>query len=349
MTEKPECGSLRAGDLDGFVNRWLEVFLADKPWIRGAYRVGSTAELPSDARIDSCSDIDVMLVTDGCEKREKPGKIPVSGQVIEATYLPWDEIGDAERSLANYHIAHGLHLRRVLFDRDGSLTALCESVAKEFSKPERIRARVKGVIEKIEAGLSGFPEAGKPYARLTSLAFNAGIMAHAVLVAAQKNPTVRTRYKAVRDVLAPIGEEQAHEELLAVAGCADITPSEARGFVNRMAELFDEVSPVRRTRFFFTSDLEPEMRPSAVDDMLEMIEGVLARECMFWVVATYCRLLQQAEADAPDIYARYLPGLEELSRRLGVGTPEGERARIDAIRSALPGVSALADRIVERA
>jgi len=324
---------MKAKDLFPFLTPWLKSFLAEHPFVTGAYLAGSAAELGPEDDLSDCSDIDVMLVIEG-EARPKPGKLPYRGAVIEGTYIPWSQIEDPERALSDYHIAHALHLGRILYDRDGRLTRLCAHVAAEFSKPERILQRVDSVIAKIERNLSGFDPSLPLFNRFTALLFSAGVMAHAVLVAVQKNPTVRMRYRATSAVLE--GRPDAQEFLLETAGFADITPSEARRFVYRMADLFDLMSPRCKTAFPFTSDLQPEMRKSAVDDALSLIDQGLHRESLFWTCATFSRLMQQAHADAPDIYAKWTNAFEQHAARVMPICPQKQLAHAELILDALP-------------
>jgi len=332
---------MQAKDLAAYLAPWLEEFIAAHPFVTGAYLAGSAAEKAPEDEIAGCSDIDVMLTIEG-EARPKPGKIPHGGFVIEGTYIPWAQIADPEAALADYHIAHGLFRSRILCDADGRLTALCEKVRAEFSKPDRILQRVDGVIAKIENGLNGFDPQLPLHNRFMGLAFSAGIMAHAVLVAAQKNPTVRMRYRAAHEILAP----EMQEFLLKTAGFADITPDEARIYALKMGELFDLVSPRCKTVYPFTGDLQPEMKKSAVDDALALIDQGLHRETMFWTCATFCRLMMQAAADAPQIHAQWTSAFEALSRRIGICTPEQQSARIALIRAALPGLRRLSESII---
>lgn len=336
---------MTAKDIPKFLAPWLENFLRENPFIRGAYLAGSVAELHPDDEIGSCSDIDIMMPIDS-PARDKPGKIPYNSFIIEGTFIPWGELRDPERSMANYHVAHGLHHNLVLADQTGELTALCEYIAAEFPKPERIRARVDNVITKIESNLNGFRTDVPVERQCMGLLFTAGILTHAVLVAAMRNPTVRMRYRAVRDVLIPAGRSAEYEELMRVAGFADFTAEEAETYLADMASLFDAVEPLRRTRFPFTSDLCAEMRPTAVDDLSTMIRSGSHRETLFWLCATYTRLMQQAAYDAPELYNEEMPSFLRLMKRVGLGTPEARLRRAEAIRAALPGIRALCEQII---
>ena len=126
------------------------------------------------------------------------------------------------------------------------------------------------------------------------------------------------------------------EMLLRAAGFADITPDEARAFALQTGELFDIVSPLCKTAYPFTSDLQAEMRSSVVDGALELIGKGMHRETMFWTCATFCRLMMQSAADAPDIFAAWQRPFCILAQRVGAGTPMQQRKRISDIRMSLP-------------
>lgn len=337
---------MQAKHLTEFLAPWLEQFLADHPFVVGAYLAGSAAELGPEEDLADCSDIDVMLVIEG-QPRPKPGKIPYGIAVIEGSYVPWSSIDDPEKALADYHLAHGLHHGRILYDKDGRLCKLCAQVAAEFAKPERVRQRVDSVIRKIEANLDSFDPNAPRYTRAMGLLFAAGIMVHAVLVAAQKNPTVRMRYRAAREVLKE--RPEAMEMLLEAAGFSDLSPSSARQAVMQMSALFDTMCPHCKTQFPFTSDLQPEMRKSAVDDALSLIDSGLHRESMFWTLATFCRLMLQASADKPELIGVWNGTFTyEMAAmaKVNMESADSQLQRIEAIRGALPALRSLCDEIV---
>lgn len=334
---------MKANELRAFLMPWLESFVQEHPFVTGAYLAGSTAELAPEADLAGCSDIDIMLTIDD-EPRLKPGKIPCGGYVIEGTYISKSSIADPQAALADYHIAHGLHHGHILLDRDGRLGMLCAAVAAEFALPQRIEQRIESTLAKIEGNLRGYDCSLPLCNRMMGLCFSAGILCHSVLVAGQKNPTVRMRYQATQRLLAARPEGQ--ELLLRTAGFADITPQEARAFVLEMAALFDLVSPRCKTAFPFTGDLLPDMRKSAVDDSLALIEKGLHRETMFWTCATFARLMAQARADLPELYAEWMPTLEHLAGRIGLDSVQAEQARIAGIRATFAPVRALCAEII---
>lgn len=333
---------MQASQLSSFLAPWLRAYADAHPQLMGAYLAGSAAELSPEDTISACSDIDIMLLLDA-DAGEKPGKIPYKGYVIEGTHVLYETVAVPDGALSDYHLAHGLSRGRILLDRDGRLTALSAAVAKEFAKPERIWARIDNVFSRIDRNLTGYDPAAPLPQRMMGLLFSAGILCHAVLVAAGKNPTIRMRYRATQQLDNP----PLQEALLSAAGFGSITREQTSALLCDMAALFDTVAPACKTPFPFTGDLQPQMRKSAVDDLLALLQQGLQREAMFWICATGTRLMVQAHADLPSAYAQALPWLQAVAEAIGLGSLQAERRRIDQIREAMPVIRSYCQSIIE--
>ena len=68
-----------------------------------------------------------------------------------------------------------------------------------------------------------------------------------LLVAALRNPTVRLRYAAVRDVLKEYNQEEIYEELLRLLGCKDMSAEQAMIHLNGLTRTFDAASAIAKT------------------------------------------------------------------------------------------------------
>ena len=296
------------------------------PGVVGAFFHGSITALPDDAELPSTSDVDVMLVLDGPEPPVKPGKFVYHGVLLEVSYLPAGQVRSATEVLGQYHLAGSFRYPSVIFDPTGHLTDLNAAVARDFARREWVVRRCQHAQDRILTNLASIrPDDPFPN-QVTSWLFATGVTTHLPLVAGLQNPTVRTRYLAVRSLLARYGKLAFYESLLDLLGCATMTPDRARHHLAAREVAFDAASTGVRTRFFFAADLSQAARPVAIDGSRDLIERGDHREAVFWMTATYARCQQVFLADAPALAARYDPGFAELTGDLGIRSfPDLER------------------------
>ena len=114
-----------ASDARAVAAGWVAGHAAEVPGYLGALLGGSLAWLPDDAELPATSDVDVMVVTDDPDATAGRSKRRHGGVLLEATVLPWWQLGSPERVLASYHLA-GLFRTpaTILADPSGRLAAL---------------------------------------------------------------------------------------------------------------------------------------------------------------------------------------------------------------------------------
>jgi hypothetical protein len=324
--------------------RWIAEHAASIPGFAGAFVSGSAAWLPGDAELPPASDVDVMVVTADDDPPPKLGKFRWEGVLVEVTYLSWAQLPSAEAVLTSYHLAAALRNDTVIADPTGRLARLHAATAAEFAGRSWVRRRCRNAEQRIVDGLGALDRTSSPHDRVTAWLFPTGITTHVLLTAGLRNPTVRKRYAAARGLLGEYGLSGAYEELLCLLGCADMTPARAGHHLRAMTEVFDATALRSRTPFVFASDITAAARPIAVDGSRALIAQGLHREAVFWIVATYARCLKILAADAPDAYADFTPGFEELLADLGIATDLTRRAQ--DVLDHLPRLRRLTETII---
>lgn len=317
------------------------------PGVLAAYCVGSAADLPPDAPLPAGSDFDVMAVVSAADAAAKPGKMLLDGALVEVSLMPWSALEDIDSAKVDYHIAHGLRREGcVLWDPKGLLAPVQREIARDFASPAMIRRRVRNARDKAGRALLCFDESAPSPQRLNGWLFPAGVLAQAVLVAAQRNPTVRRRYADAKAVLEEYGLAARYEPLLALSGFDAVTPAQALEQCQALAVVFDDAASAAATPFFFSSDITALARPLSVDGSFAMIAKGLHREAMFWIAATFARCEMMLLADAPALAARHQPAFGRLRELLGVPTPADEARRAQAILCWLPALDAVTEAII---
>lgn len=328
---------------------WISNHASKAPGFQGAYISGSTVGMPDEALLPVGSDIDLIVVIEDAEPPLKLGKFVYEDALLEVTYLSLRQLASYEEVLTNYHLAGSFRMNTIISDPTGCLAELQRQVSSRFAEEFWVRRRCEDVMSKIRNGLQqNLPSSSPLHDRVNAWLFPTGVMTHLLLVAALRNPTVRKRYAASREVLATYDSTgRVHGELLALLGCENITAERVRGHVMALAETFDFAASAARTPFFFSSDITPASRQIAIDGSLELIDSGLHREAVFWIAATFARCHNILTADAPlEVSQRCMPAFENLLADLGALTDEERRKRADEALRYLPKLQQIAELIM---
>ena len=326
---------------------WVGRHASRREGFRGAYFSGSTVGLPSEAELPAGSDVDVVVVALKAEPGLDSGKFVHRDTLLEATYLPWGQIASVEEVLASYHLAGGFRSDTIIADPTGQLRRLQTAVSSRFAEEVWVRRRCQDAQRKIERGLRGIDPSAPWHDQVAAWLFPTGVTTHVLLVAALRNPTVRLRYLAAREVLVEYGHLGLYADLLQLLGCAEIGPQRVERHLHALADTFDAAAAAARTRFFFSSDITPAARRIAIDASGDLVRSGHHREAVFWMVATFARCHKILAADAPEAVRRaLLPAFDELLADLGITSTENLLARASSVLRFLPTLWATTEAIL---
>lgn len=327
--------------------RWVLEEMGSLSGLCGAYTAGSTNWLSEDANLPTISDLDIMVLAADANHAGRRNKVIYQGILLEVSYLRSDRFQAPEQILGDYHLAPSFRMTKILFDPSGHLAALLPAVALNYAKRQWVLERCNQATGKVLEHLR--PDGGEAGldAQVVSCLFAAGITTHVLLVAGLRNPTVRRRYVAVRELLAEYGQLDFHETMLELLGAAEISPARVHNHLAALAEIFDAAAKAIRTPFPFASDISESARPLALDASAELIACGYHREAMFWIAVTHSRCRQVLTADAPGKWEKIFEGnYRELLADLGLSTFDDVRRRRAEIERVLPQVCDLAEKII---
>ncbi len=297
---------------------WVEAEGKYTPGFSGAFFHGSVNWLHDEDQLAPTSDLDIMLVLEDEHPPTKPGKFVYRGQLLEISYIPASALTTPQQVLGEYNLAGSFHTLSVIADPTGKLTELQRAVAAEYAHEEWVRTRAWQARDKVIDRLGSIARPAPFHEHVMNWLFGTGVMTHVLLVAGLRNPTVRLRYMAVRDLLLDYDRLDYHETLLAALGCANLSQPTVDAHMDRLAIAYDAAAEVIRTPFFFSTDFEPLSRPIAIDGSRELIQQGYHREAIFWMAATYSRCMMVFHADAPRLLDQYDPAYLALLTDLGV-------------------------------
>jgi hypothetical protein len=324
--------------------RWVAGNAAAIPVFAGAFLSGSVIWLPAEHELPASSDVDVQVVTDG-DPPPKLGKLAYSGALVEVSFLSWKQLGPAERVLASYHLAGSFRTDTLLADPTGRLAGLRDRVAGEWAAPAWVRRRCEDAERRILDRLDEVDPARPLHDQVMAWLFATGLTTHVLLTAGLRNPTVRLRYLAARELLDEHGQLGFHRELLGQLGCADLSRASVEHHLEAMTAAFDATAAAR-SPLPFAADITAAARPVAVDGSRELVANGDHREAVFWIVATYSRCLALLDADAPALLPAFQAGFGALLADLGIAFPADLPHRSRQLRAFLPRLTEVRDAIL---
>jgi hypothetical protein len=315
--------------------------------VRGAYTGGSTNWLPDNSELTATSDLDIMLVVADPNRAGRRRKFIYRDTLLEVSCLASHQLQSSDEVLSDYHLAPSFHTAKVIVDPFGQLTPLRAAVCRNYAKRCWVRRRCARATDKVSVYLRSVSQQAALPDQVIACLFAAGITSHILLVAGLKNPTVRARYVATRELLAGYGYLEFHDTLLELPGSARISRERARHHLAALTRIFDATTRAIKTRFSFESDLSESARPIAIDASLELIESGYHREAMFWIAVTHSRCQKVLSRDGPaDLAQSFKQSYQELVADLGLSTFAEVGRRCAAIDEMLLRIRELADIIM---
>lgn len=326
--------------------RWVQAEGTKLPGFAGAFFHGSINWLADEATLPATSDVDVMVVLAGPQPAVKLGKFVYDDLLLEVSYLSQEEVQAPELILATSHLAGSFHNASVIADPTGQLSQVQQAVARGYAQRRWVYARCADARDKVLRNLAAVQPDLPFHDQVLAWLFGAGVTTHVLLVAGLKNPTVRKRYAAVRDLLAEYNRLDFYPALLALLGCAQLSQAQATAHLAALTAVFDVTKTLIKTPFFFASDLSDLSRPIAIDGSRELIERGEQREAVFWLVATYARCLKVLDHDAPELQGQFTPGFHGLLADLGIRSFADLQQRSAEVKQFLPQVWTVAEAIM---
>ena len=316
--------------------QWVSRHARSDAGFRGAYVSGSTVGLPDDAELPPSSDIDICVVTAQDNPPAKPGKLRYRDALLEVSYLPWSQLASADSVLASCHLAGSFRIDAIIDDPTGHLHELYAHIAPRFAARPWVRRRCQDARHRIEARLAAIDASVPFHEQVTAWLFPTGVTCHVLLAAALRNPTVRLRYPAAREVLTDYGHLSLYPELLGLLGCSHLSSQRVQHHLRELAATFDDTVQVAKTPFFFSSDITPTARPIAIDGSQTLIDSGDHREAVFWIIATFARCHTILATDAPLLHETLAPAFQAAVADLGISSPRDLLERAEQVTRFLP-------------
>lgn len=315
----------------------------------GAYYSGSTVGMPDDAALPESSDVDIVIVSSQDEPIPKLGKFLYHNVLLEVTYISWDALSSADDVLMSHHLSSSFRMDTIIADPTGSIHKLQAYVSLHFAEEEWVRRRCKNVLNSIKDGLRNIDVFAPFHDQVTSWLFPTGMTTHVLLLAGLRNPTVRRRYLAAREMLIEYGLTGFYPDLLELLGCTRLTPQRIEEHLDELAKTFDAAAAISSTPFPFSTDITAIARPVAIDGSRELIRAGCHNEAVFWIVATFARCHKILAADAPlELQYTYAPAFREMMADIGISSSRDIILRAEETIKFLPRLWEITEDIISK-
>lgn len=337
------------GKARNIVQKWIMENASLAKNYKGAYFSGSVLDWAEDIEVPDTSDIDVMVVIDTEEEAPlKLGKFVYKEVLIEITYMSSKQLASVQAVLGNYHLASSFRKNGIINDPTGYLSELQSAIQQQFAKRASVEKRCQHAFDRIHDGLTQRDLQAPLHEQVTSWLFPTSIATHAILAAALRNPTTRTRYLAARKTLEEYRHLAIYDELLSLLGASQLTAQRAQYHLDQLAVTFDKAAEVGVTPFLFSSDITSCARKISIDGSRALILNGDHREAVFWIAATFARCHAILSADAaPAVQQAHLPAFEALLADLGIQSILDLASRSREALQLLPALKATTHAIIE--
>ena len=307
------------GDAIALATQWVAT--SNLPF-HAAFVGGSLAHADPRLPYDPASDIDCYLIVTGDPPATKIGKIIENGVLLDVSWLPWNQL---EHASSHAVLASLLRFGKIVHDPHGELSRLQQDLIAHFADPATIASRINDMRTRIHNGLGVDSSHLAEPEQVMNWLFPATLATHIPLVAACAPLTVRKRFLAARNVMAPA----EYESLLALYGFDDISPSQAQEWLDDTTTLFDATAAIAvRSPRFWASDIQAGARPIAIDGSQKLIDAGDHREALYWIIATRTRCLTVLH-DAGIQTSPYLGAFRDMTGTLSIATA-AQRSRRSA-------------------
>lgn len=304
--------------------RWVHEEGVAVPGFGGAFLTGSEPASQGTA---------VMVVVEGDVRPPEPEKLYYEGVRLDVSYISSVRLQCAVSVLCDARLAGSFNTLNVLADPSGHLTALQERVSQEFTNRRWVLVRCADAMDDVRAWLARIDPRDSLAEQVLAWTSGTGMTAHALLVAACRDPAVPHPYAAVREVLAERGRLDYHEVLLYSLGCAGFGRRQVSAHVAGLERLV-------RVAY------DGSARPVVVEGCRSLISRGLHREAVFELVVAYAsgiaRLAREGQAD----FASWENDFRRLLADLGVESYDDRRRRAGRVLAGLPELWQVAGSIM---
>ncbi|MEH2936639.1 hypothetical protein [Acutalibacter sp. JLR.KK004] len=330
---------------------WLEKYRENSPGLAGAYVSGSYLAAAEDAQWPESSDVDIMLVWQAGACPPKLGKLREQGVLLEISSIEETEFQDLPHVLSTHYLAYALQAGEILYDPQGTLSALHQQVREAYAKREWVEARCESFYRRIREAVAGYRPEGMSFAqKANGWAFTTAIACFPILLANLENCTVRKRYPAARQVLKAYGMEGFYPRLLSLLVPEPLGKERLLTHMDGLEKTFSLAcaSTGPSAGCPFRQDISQEGAAVAIGGSRELLDTEYPEDAVFWMLATFARCHIILDMDNPALSGERLPAFQAFLADLGISREEDIASRLQSLAAFLPDLEKAAGEIIDQ-
>lgn len=326
---------------------WVEENAGQLPGFCGAYLAGTLSHLHQDASFPNYKDVDVNVIV------KDPDQLPVrkaqqlyKGLVVDSEFQAFEEYRSPQAVLSSAANAPNVVAGTILADPQGLLAGLLPVVEREYGRRKWVQARCNWekrlVLEHMQA-IQPENTCGDMFEELIWVVL---CLAGLVAVAALKPPTTRRCLALASELLYAGGRPELQEALLQVWGCAYFEQQDVQFCLETCIQAFDQAVSVIQAPFY---GIHRDLYPYLVEGSREMMAAGHHREAMFWIMLMHSLSNRAVQRDgSEEERALSQAALNRVLIKLGLGTVDERRARLELVTRVTAQVFEFADEVVMR-
>lgn len=335
-------------DVKSLVTEWVENCGATLPNYLGALFRGSITEMADDAEFPVSSDVDLGLIFEGDPSEIEAPKKVLNGVLVSSLCWSIDRFVPLEKVLSDYRIGFSFQRANVIQGASNTLLGLAAQASRDFPKRHWVNKRVEDAQANCLKCVASISQCENEYDRVICWLWATGITTHIILAAALKNPTVRKRYLAARNVLAEFGHSDFYEFIQDLQGACEWDRPLTEAHLHKVTQVFDLACQAGSHPFPFGADICAQSRPSVIEGTQALIDQGDHREAVYWIVATFARSLRILDYTGDQAaISKFKPHFDVLLADLGLHSVNDIFMRTEAVKGAMPQVMKVAESIMD--
>ncbi|HEY7030033.1 MAG TPA: hypothetical protein VH482_01835 [Thermomicrobiales bacterium] len=292
------------------VRAWIEANTARWPGLRAAHLVGGVNSLPDEAPFPANKDIDLHLVfaeDSPILRAEGPFmnilEESLARLAVEAGIKSVADYRSPGLVLCNPEIAYHLTVDSVLYDPSFLLRDLQSEVRRGYARRRWVHARIDHERHGLDRAFAMRPMAAAhlgPSGEVSILGYAMTFLTTVLQVAQLRAPRIGSGMLVrMREALSDCGRLDLYDDVLALFGLQDVTPTQVEDLLNDGIDAFDLAVAVIKTPHPAQHKMHRHLRPYFVESCGGMVAAGDHREALFWGILFCLTSTDVILADGP--------------------------------------------------
>lgn len=148
-----------------------------------------------------------------------------------------------------------------------------KAVSQDYAKRKWVYKRCEHARDWFLTTLQWLNESEPFHDQVFAWLYATGMPTHILMMAGLKNPTVRKSFVEAKEVLARYDYLHVYDSILDILGSTNLSRAQAEFHLTALIEVFDVAKELRKTPFFFSTNISDIARPAMIEGTRGLIEN----------------------------------------------------------------------------